>query len=190
MFASGMRKLWPSLDSQATMPRNVLRWVALAIASAAYGGGAFASDPVARFVSLKADRLDVRAGPGPTHKVAWVFQRAGLPVEVLGESNGWREIRDVDGAVGWVQARHLSLRRTVIITGIVTGTTAGVATVGGIALKARASDGADTLLLTEPGIVANLVACDGLWCQVGLADIRGFLPQNQLWGVLKGEIVK
>ena len=36
--------------------------------------------PVPRFVSLKADRVHSRQGPGTDHKVLWVYRRAGLPV--------------------------------------------------------------------------------------------------------------
>lgn len=206
MFACGMLMIWPGLRLMASTIRGVALANALAMTITIVSGSGWAEalaqgrlapaqDRALKFVSLKADRVDVRAGPGPTHKVAWVFQRAGLPVEILRESEGWREIRDAEGAVGWVQTRHLSLRRTVLVTGVATGTatastTGGPGAAPGIAFKARASDDFDTLVLIEAGIVGNLVACDGTWCQVGLADVRGFLPQNQLWGVLQGEIVK
>src|SRR5688572_29458134 len=38
--------------------------------------------PLPRFVSLKADKINVRRGPSSEHQVAWVYQRKGLPVEV------------------------------------------------------------------------------------------------------------
>ena len=42
--------------------------------------------PVPRFVSLKADRVNLRQGPGTEYPTAWVFKRAGLPVEVMAET--------------------------------------------------------------------------------------------------------
>jgi SH3-like domain-containing protein len=36
-----------------------------------------------RFVSLKSDRVNLRQGPGTDYPTAWVFRRAGLPVEVI-----------------------------------------------------------------------------------------------------------
>ena len=39
--------------------------------------------PLPRFVSLKSDRVQVRQGPGTDHKILWVFNRVGLPVEVI-----------------------------------------------------------------------------------------------------------
>ena len=53
--------------------------------------------PVPRFVSLKPDRVNVRAGPTRDHDVAFVYTRAGLPVEITAESDNWRRIRDWEG---------------------------------------------------------------------------------------------
>jgi SH3-like domain-containing protein len=41
-------------------------------------------------VSLKAERVNVRRGPSSDHDVAWVFQRKGLPVEIVAEFENWR----------------------------------------------------------------------------------------------------
>lgn len=57
--------------------------------------------PLPRFVSLKADRVNVRKGPGTDYPIAWVFERAGLPVEVVREYGIWRQIGDSDGSQGW-----------------------------------------------------------------------------------------
>ena len=71
--------------------------------------------PVPRFVSLKSDRVNVRRGPGPEHGIDWVFRRAGLPVEVIAESEVWRRVRDSEGSTGWVLASLLSSRRTALV---------------------------------------------------------------------------
>ena len=41
--------------------------------------------PVPRYVSLKSDRVNLREGPSKDHRTSWVFQRAGLPVEITAE---------------------------------------------------------------------------------------------------------
>src|SRR6266542_3180759 len=71
--------------------------------------------PVPRFVSLKSDRVNVRAGPTRDHDVTWVYTRAALPVEVTAEFENWRRIRDWEGAEGWVYHSLLSGRRTAIV---------------------------------------------------------------------------
>ena len=71
--------------------------------------------PIPRFVSLKSDRVNVRKGPSTDQAIVWVFNRAGLPVEVIAESENWRRVRDSEGADGWVFHSLLSGRRTVLV---------------------------------------------------------------------------
>src|SRR4029453_6158013 len=70
---------------------------------------------VPRFVSLKSDRVNLRQGPGTEYPTAWVFRRAGLPVEVDKEFESWRQVRDAEGTTGWVLGTMLSGRRTAVI---------------------------------------------------------------------------
>src|SRR5882672_6583138 len=73
--------------------------------------------PVPRFVSLKSDKVNMHIGPAKTYEVKWLYQRAGLPVEITAEFETWRRIRDADGTEGWVYHSLLSGRRTgVVIT--------------------------------------------------------------------------
>ena len=51
--------------------------------------------PLPRFASLKTDRVNVREGPSKDHATKWVFQRAGLPVEITAEYEIWRKIGDL-----------------------------------------------------------------------------------------------
>ena len=71
--------------------------------------GAGATDlPIPRFVSIGADRANLRTGPGVRYPIVWVLQRRGLPVMVSAEFDHWRKIRDADGAEGWVHRSLLS----------------------------------------------------------------------------------
>src|SRR5579864_9256912 len=72
--------------------------------------------PVPRYVSLKSDHVNVRAGPTKDNDVAWVYTRAGLPVEITAELDNWRRVRDSEGAEGWVYHSLLSGRRTAVVT--------------------------------------------------------------------------
>ena len=71
--------------------------------------------PVPRFVSLKADRVNVRAGPNKDQEVRWVYTRAGMPVEITAEFENWRRIRDWEGAEGWVYHSLLSGKRSAVV---------------------------------------------------------------------------
>ena len=91
----------------------------LAVLLAIAAGPAAADDrlPVPRFVTLKGDEVNVRAGPGRRYPINWVFLRRSMPVEVVAEFDTWRKIRDFEGIEGWVHQSLLSGRRGALILG-------------------------------------------------------------------------
>src|SRR5262245_18286839 len=58
--------------------------------------------PVPRWVSVKAERVNVRRGPSTEHELLWTYVKSGVPVEIIAEYETWRRIRDADGSTGWV----------------------------------------------------------------------------------------
>ena len=145
--------------------------------------------PVPRYVSLKTDRVNLREGPSKDHRTAWVFQRAGLPVEITAEYETWRRIRDAEGTEGWVLHSLLSGRRTALITPRTTGEAAP------LPLLERADERAEVLARLQPGVIANVKTCSGGWCRVvvvlpGAPDMDGFIRQERLWGVYPNERVE
>ncbi|MEZ5926158.1 MAG: SH3 domain-containing protein [Hyphomicrobiaceae bacterium] len=144
--------------------------------------------PVPRFVSLKSDRVNVRKGPGTDYPIAWVFQKAGLPVEVVREYGAWRQVRDSDGTEGWIIQNLLSGRRTAVVTPWKrTQKSASQTAARPTALHADASTDSAVIAYAEAGTLAGLIACDKTWCEISVADRRGYVEQSQLWGVYKDE---
>ena len=137
--------------------------------------------PVPRFVSLKADKVNVRRGPSSDHKVAWVFQRKGLPVEIVAEFENWRRIRDSDGEEGWVYQSMLSGKRTISV--------APWRKEEKVPLYSDTGLKGGLVARVEAGVVGTLDDCSGEWCAVTLGDYRGYIQQNMLWGVYPGEQV-
>lgn len=140
-----------------------------------------------RFVSTKSDRVNLRTGPGTDYPTAWVLRRAGLPLEVIKEFENWRQVRDAEGTTGWVSQQLLSGRRTALVLPweLKPDTPAPQ-----VALRDSDSEGASPVAMVEAGVIANVRACDGRWCDVIIDRFRGFIPQKQLWGVYEGEVVK
>jgi SH3-like domain-containing protein len=150
-------------------------------------GGAGA-DKVLRYVSLKADRVYLRRGPGTEYPVAWVFQRAGLPVEVIREFEVWRQVRDATGTVGWVHSSLLSGRRTaLVLPWEVTETrpTAPLAT-----LRDDDNARARAVAEVEAGVLASIISCEKGWCRVSIGSHRGYIEQSKLWGTYPNETIR
>jgi SH3-like domain-containing protein len=145
--------------------------------------------PVPRYVSLKTDRVNLREGPSKDHRTAWVFQRAGLPVEIIAEYETWRRIRDSEGTDGWVLHSLLSGRRTALVMPWAKGEQAP------IALLDRSDDKGGTVAQLQPGVIANIKGCDGTWCRITIVrersvDVNGYVRQDKLWGVYPNETVE
>jgi SH3-like domain-containing protein len=139
--------------------------------------------PVPRFVSLKSDKVNVRKGPSTDQAIVWVFSRAGLPVEVIAESDNWRRVRDSEGADGWVFHSLLSARRTVLVMPWSKDEES-------VPLYASKSTGSRAVAALQSGVLGNVMDCDGEWCRVSVDDYSGFVQQEKLWGVYRGEKVK
>jgi SH3-like domain-containing protein len=138
--------------------------------------------PVPRYVSLKADKVNVRGGPSRDHDVSWVFTRAGIPVEITAESENWRRIRDAEGAEGWVFHSLLSGRRTVLIS--------PSAKAAAFPLFERPSEDARVLAKLEPRVLGTVRNCDKKWCRIFGEGFDGFIQQHLLWGVYPNEVLE
>lgn len=139
--------------------------------------------PLPRFVSLKSDKVNVRRGPSTDQAIVWVFARAGLPVEIIAESENWRRVRDSEGADGWVFHSLLSARRTALVAPWTKGEES-------VPLYNSKSTSARAVAALQAGVLGNILSCDGEWCNVSVEDYSGYVQQEKLWGVYRGEEVK
>ncbi len=158
--------------------------VALAPAAAALADptGSVTGLPLPRYASLKTDRVNLREGPSKDHSTKWVFQRAGLPVEITAEFATWRKVRDSEGAEGWVLHTLLSGRRTALVGPGKKDKTYDV--------TSAASAKSDVVAQLQSGVIVNIKRCDGAWCQVYGQGYKGYVHQNDLWGVYPDEKVE
>ncbi|MDB5573109.1 MAG: aspartyl-trna synthetase [Tardiphaga sp.] len=137
--------------------------------------------PIPRYVSLKSDHVNVRAGPTKDNDVAWVYTRSGLPVEITAEFENWRRVRDSEGAEGWVYHSLLSGRRTAVVT---------MKTKDDLApIYDRADLTSAVAAKLQAGVVAQVKKCVGSWCRVLGNGIDGWIEQQRQWGVYADEKV-
>lgn len=139
--------------------------------------------PVPRYVSLKTDRVNLREGPSKEHRTRWVYQRAGLPVEVTAEFETWRRVRDADGTEGWVLHSLLSGRRTALVAPWSRNKDEV------FPMRSAAAEDANVVARLQSGVVTSVAACVNAWCRVSVGNITGFIRQERLWGVYPNEKV-
>src|SRR5438128_3024358 len=133
--------------------------------------------PVPRFVSLHSDKVNLRAGPGDRYPIEWVLTRKDMPVEITGQLEHWRRIRDWEGTAGWVHERMLTGKRAIVVK-------------GGVRPLLRQPDpAAPVIARAEPGVVGRLLECRAAWCKVETGPITGWIRRSDVWGVYPEENV-
>jgi SH3-like domain-containing protein len=123
------------------------------------------------WATIRAEEMYMRVGPSRDYKVEWVYKRPGLPMKVVRVVDGWRLVRDHEGAQGWVAASLLSPDRGAVVVG------EGLA-----AMRAEPSDGAALKWNAEPGVIGELGDCEDGWCQFDVDGRRGWVRAERLWG--------
>jgi SH3-like domain-containing protein len=144
--------------------------------------GAVSGLPIPRFVSLKADRVNVRSGPNKDQDVRWVYTRAGMPVEITAEFENWRRIRDWEGAEGWVYHSLLSGKRTAVVVPTLKTDL--------VPLYEKPDIESAVTARLQSGVLTQIKSCTGKWCYVLGKNFSGYIVQERLWGAYPNEKVE
>lgn len=133
--------------------------------------------PVPRFASVRAEQTNVRTGPGVRYPIDWEFKRRSMPIEIVGEYENWRKIRDWQGAGGWVHQSLLTGRRYIIVT------------TANAPLRKTPSPNAAMVARMGVEVIAQVRSCSGDWCRVQASGHIGWIERRHVWGVYRGEVV-
>jgi SH3-like domain-containing protein len=131
--------------------------------------------PLPRFVTLRADEVNLRTGPGTRYPIDWVYRRRGLPVEIIDEFDTWRRIRDWQGTEGWVHQSMVQGQRGILVTG------------KRRTLRRRPQTDAPGVALVDAGVVGTLNRCQAEWCEVTVQSFTGWLPRAAFYGLYPDE---
>lgn len=131
--------------------------------------------PVPRFVTLKFDEANLRAGPGREYPVLWQYRKAGLPLLVNSEFDIWRKVIDHDGIAGWMHGSVLSLQRMALVKNNMTE------------IHANPNQKSIVIALAERHALVELKSCPKAWCRVTGGDVNGWISRQALWGLLETE---
>jgi SH3-like domain-containing protein len=144
-------------------------FAAVAAAAALFSLSSATADAPARFMSLRGEEVEGRNGPGADQHLQWLYQRAGLPVMVLAEREGWSRVRDPDGDEVWMRNADLNARRTVYVREQTT-------------LRRTARPGGHVVAYLMPGVIGAVTACDGDWRRVAVGGRIGWVQNSSVWG--------
>jgi SH3-like domain-containing protein len=144
-------------------------FAALLAAAALFSLTSAAAEAPPRYVSLKTGGAEGRAGPGPEHRVTWLYERVGLPLQVLAERGAWVRVRDPEGDESWMQTESLDPRRTIYVREQTT-------------LRRTAQRGGRPIAYLMPGVIGAITACEGEWRRVAVGGRIGWVENSAVWG--------
>ncbi len=134
-----------------------------------------------RMVSTRADNINARKGPGKNYPIEWVYKQKGAPLEIIGEFELWRQVRDWEGSVSWIHKTRLTGRRFV-----------KVITPGENNIYNTADYDSRVIAKVEDGVVGEIKKCPkkNAFCLIKFETIEGWMPKKNLFGVYEDEIIK
>ncbi|MFV9902429.1 MAG: SH3 domain-containing protein [Rickettsiales endosymbiont of Dermacentor nuttalli] len=132
--------------------------------------------PIPRFVSVKSNEVNMRAGPSVRYPILWTIVKKGEPVEVLAEFEHWRKVRDKQGDEAWVHESMLTGKRV----GVVIGNQLQV-------IYNKPNNVSKKICILEPELRVNIVTCKQEWCLIQVEKCKGWLLRSSLWGIYSNE---
>ncbi|MCW5605750.1 MAG: hypothetical protein KIT18_14510 [Burkholderiales bacterium] len=123
------------------------------------------------FRSVSENAAVLYDAPSARAKKLFVVSR-GYPVEVVVLVEGWAKVRDANGDLTWIEAKHLTDRRTVMVR------------VPSAEVRRSADDAAPVAFHARQDVILDLVeVAAGGWLHVRHRDGQaGYVKVNQVWG--------
>jgi SH3-like domain-containing protein len=134
--------------------------------------GALVSAQAAEFRSVAEAAAVLYDAPSAKSKKLFVIGR-DYPLEVVVVVEGWTKVRDAGGELTWIESRHLSERRTVMVK------------VRLADVRTSAADNAPLAFQAEQSVLLSLLELTATgWARVAHRDGQsGFIKTSQVWGL-------
>lgn len=144
------------------------------------------------FASIKSSEVNVRKGPSTRYRIEWVYKSKGEPVEVIGEFEHWKKIRDFNGDEGWIKSIMLSKKRSAIITIPLPKNTKQTNEMKLFASLYKKPDNNSYIFAKiESSKRVAIEECKKEWCKIKVSNsLVGWIRKQYLWGVYSNEIFK
>lgn len=122
-----------------------------------------------QMVSIAAEEVNFRSGPGTRHSADWVLGR-GFPLKVVGRRGDWLEVRDFENDKGWVLRRLTDSTPYHIVKVKIANMRSQPTTTSRVVGKVSYGDTLKTLERREG------------WVKVQREGLRGWISKKLLWG--------
>ena len=127
---------------------------------------------VKKFLTLKNNEVNVRAGPSKEYPIKFVYKKKYLPLEILDKSEHWRKIKDFENNSGWIHISQLSKKKAAIVIE------------DELIMFSNPTVYSNPIALLKKGRLVKIKKCNDKWCKAISEDFKGWLKKKSLWGLL------
>jgi len=126
-----------------------------------------------RFLSLKNNKVNVRIGPSKEYPIKFTYKKKYLPVKILGKSETWRKVKDLESNSGWIHVSQLSKKKTAININY------------NSLIYKKPTIYSKPIAKLEIGRLVLIKKCKRKWCKISSGNYSGWILQDYLWGEVK-----
>ena len=131
------------------------------------------ANEIINFLTLKNNEVNLRQGPSFEYPIKLIYKKKFLPVEVLGESEVWRKIKDFESNVGWIHISQLSKKKSAINI------------VNNSVFYKKSTIYSQPIAKLEIGRMVLIKKCNLKWCKISSGGFEGWIFKKSLWGRTK-----
>jgi SH3-like domain-containing protein len=124
----------------------------------------------AEMVAISRDNVSMRTGPGMNYTVQWKLGQ-GFPLQLLKHSGKWLNVRDFEGASGWVPKVAVNSEGHMVVK-----------TRKKVSLRSGPSLNNGIVAKAGYGVVFNTVEKKKGWVKVSQGGVTGWVREDLLWG--------
>lgn len=129
---------------------------------------------MARMVAVKNDNVNMRSGPSLDKAVIWKLG-IGFPLKVVKKSDDWLQVKDFEGAVGWVHKDVVNRSGHMIVK-------AQKKNNGKINIRNKPNTKSKVVAQAYYGVVFKTLAQQKGWVKVQHGEVTGWIKRSLLWG--------
>ena len=124
------------------------------------------------YLTLRADKVNLRQGPSMDHPIKLVYKKKFLPVLIIDKSYNFRKIIDHENNSGWIHISQLSKKRAALND-----------KENSIVFK-KPSKYSKPIALVEKGRLLIIKKCKKNWCKINSEEFAGWVEIKNLKGRL------
>ena len=123
------------------------------------------------FRTLRNETVNLRQGPSFDYPIKIFYKKKFLPVLVLDKSDNFRKIRDHENNSVWIHISQLSKKKAAIVIG------------KDLIMFKNPTIFSNPIVILKEGRLVKINKCKESWCKVSSDDFKGWVKNENLWGL-------